>query len=62
MNDTVIQALVQGSYLLSGILFILGIKKLTKVRSSRQGNTMAGVAMLIAVVATLVEIGSIDYR
>ena len=62
MNDTVIQALVQGSYLLSAILFILGIKKLTKVRSSRQGNTMAGVAMLIAVVATLVEIGSIDYR
>ena len=49
-------------YLSSAILFILGLKGLTRVRSARRGNATAALAMLIAVVATLVDLGIIDYR
>ena len=49
-------------YLLSAILFIAGVKGLTKVRSARRGNALASLAMLIAIVATVLEIGLVDYR
>jgi len=49
-------------YLLSAVLFIFGIKGLTRVRTARRGNRIAGVAMLLAIVATLVLMGVIDYR
>ncbi len=49
-------------YLISAVLFILGLKGLTKVRTARRGNATAAVAMLLAVVATLLEIGVVDYR
>ncbi|HVS02998.1 MAG TPA: NAD(P)(+) transhydrogenase (Re/Si-specific) subunit beta [Thermoanaerobaculia bacterium] len=49
-------------YLLSAGLFIFGLKGLTKVRSARRGNATAALAMLIAIVATLLEIGIVDYR
>ncbi len=49
-------------YLASAVLFILGLKGLTKVKTARRGNLTSAVAMLIAVVATLVELGAIDYR
>ena len=50
------------AYLLSAILFILGLKGLTRVRTARRGNLMAAAAMLIAIVTTLVELGQIEYR
>ena len=37
------------------VLFILGLKGLTKVRSARRGNAIASLAMLLAVVATLLR-------
>jgi len=49
-------------YLLSAVLFISGIKGLTKVRTARRGNALASLAMLIAIVATVLEIGLVDYR
>ncbi|MCZ6726650.1 MAG: NAD(P)(+) transhydrogenase (Re/Si-specific) subunit beta [Acidobacteria bacterium] len=49
-------------YLLSAVLFIIGLKGLTKVRSARRGNMIAAIAMLIAVIATLLDLGLIDYR
>ncbi|MEM7052156.1 MAG: NAD(P)(+) transhydrogenase (Re/Si-specific) subunit beta [Acidobacteriota bacterium] len=49
-------------YLLSAVVFIFGIKGLTKVRTARRGNLMAAGAMLLAIVATLIELGTIDYR
>ena len=49
-------------YLLSAVLFILGIKGLTRVRTARRGNAMAALAMLIAIVGTLIELGSISYQ
>jgi len=49
-------------YLLSTVLFILGIKRLSKVKTSRQGNTLAAVGMLLAIVGALLELGTVDYR
>lgn len=57
-------------YLLSAVLFIFGLKKLTKVKTARRGNQIAGAAMALAIVGTLMElhlpvdgaVGAIDYR
>ena len=41
------------SYIISAILFIIGIKRLGKVTTARQGNFLSSIGMLIAIVATL---------
>jgi H+-translocating NAD(P) transhydrogenase subunit beta len=50
------------AYLVSAALFIFGLKRLSKVRTARGGNAIASLAMLIAIVATLIELGTVDYR
>ena len=47
--------LIQITYLIATILFIVGIKKLNKTSEARQGNMLSAVAMLLAVLATLVD-------
>jgi len=47
--------LLQLVYLLSATLFVFGLKRLGSPATARQGNRMAALAMLIAIVATLVE-------
>ena len=47
------------SYIISAILFIVGIKKLGKVNTARQGNFLSSVGMLIAIVATLYKMETI---
>jgi NAD(P) transhydrogenase subunit beta len=49
-------------YLISAALFIFGLKGLTKVRSARRGNALSALAMLLAIVTTLLEIGIVDWR
>ncbi len=49
-------------YLFSAVLFIFGLKGLTRVRSARRGNAIASLAMLIAIVTTLLDLGMVDYR
>jgi proton-translocating NAD(P)+ transhydrogenase subunit beta len=49
-------------YLLSAVLFILGLKGLTKVRTALRGNLLSAAAMLIAIIATLLELGLVDYQ
>jgi NAD(P) transhydrogenase subunit beta len=41
-------------YLVSAVVFIYGLKGLTRVRTARRGNALSSLAMLIAIVATLV--------
>jgi NAD(P) transhydrogenase subunit beta len=41
------------AYLVSAVLFIVGIKRLGKVRTARQGNFLAALGMFLAVVVTL---------
>ena len=53
---------VQLSYLASSVLFILGLRSLTRPDQARQGMRLAAVGMLVAIVATLVQQQIIDYR
>mgnify|MGYP001104523470 CR=1 FL=1 len=41
-------------YVLASVLFILGIKKLSHPRTARNGNMIAFIGMMIAIVATLI--------
>lgn len=50
------------AYVLAAVLFILGIKKLSSPKTARNGNAIASVGMLIAIVATLVSYGGLDYK
>ncbi|HLR45651.1 MAG TPA: NAD(P)(+) transhydrogenase (Re/Si-specific) subunit beta [Deinococcales bacterium] len=53
MSGTVIEL----SYIVASILFILGIRMLGRADTARRGNTLSAVAMLIAIAATLVQGG-----
>ena len=46
---------INSAYLVASVLFILGIRGLSHPRTARQGNILAAVGMLIAVVATLLN-------
>lgn len=49
-------------YVISAALFILGLKLLGSPATARKGNIISAVAMLIAVLATLLDQHIIDYR
>ncbi|NQV36750.1 MAG: NAD(P)(+) transhydrogenase (Re/Si-specific) subunit beta [Candidatus Marinimicrobia bacterium] len=49
-------------YVVAAVLFILGLKKLSHPKTARGGNTLASVGMLIAIVATLIAYGGIDWK
>ncbi len=53
--------LVNFIYLIAGVLFILGIKGLTKPKTAVRGNILSALGMLIAVVVTLLNMNTIDY-
>jgi len=62
MSEGAVGSLVALIYLLSAILFIFGLKQLARVRTARTGNMISAVAMLLAVVGTLLDLGLVDYR
>jgi len=43
-------------------LFVIGLKRLSRVRTARSGNALMAAGMLLAVLITLLEIGLVDYR
>jgi len=47
--------LVELSYLVSAVLFVVGLKRMQSPATARKGNGLAALAMLIAIVATLVD-------
>ena len=49
--------LVDWSYIVASVLFILGLKLLGKQATARKGNLLSAVGMLIAIVATLLVSG-----
>ncbi|MFN3604143.1 MAG: NAD(P)(+) transhydrogenase (Re/Si-specific) subunit beta [Leptonema sp. (in: bacteria)] len=49
-------------YLIASILFIFGIKNLSKVKTARQGNTISAIGMAIAIVATLFNKNIVNYE
>lgn len=52
---------IQLAYLIASILFILGIKFMNKTKDARRGNMLSSVGMLIAILATLVQIQSVTF-
>ena len=58
MADTVSAVL----YLVAAVLFIFALLLMTKVRSARRGNAYGALGMVLAIAATLIEIGATDYR
>jgi NAD(P) transhydrogenase subunit beta len=50
-----LDVLVELTYLLSAILFVVGLKRLQSPVTARAGNALAAFAMLLAIVATVVD-------
>ena len=47
--------MVELTYLLSAILFVVGLKRLQSPATARAGNALAAVAMGLAIVATVID-------
>jgi NAD(P) transhydrogenase subunit beta len=56
------EALVQASYLLASVLFILSLKSLSRADTAARGVDLAIAGMAIAIVGTLIQQTIIDYR
>ena len=52
---TTVELTIQLAYLLSAILFILGLKRLSSPATARRGNVLAALGMLLAVAVTLLD-------
>jgi len=55
-------AAIQASYLIASVLFILGMRGMTRPDKARRGMQLAAVGMLFAVVGTLFNSAIVDYR
>ena len=53
---------IQGSYLAASVLFILGLRSLTRPDKARRGMQLAAAGMLFAIAGTLVNHQIVDYR
>lgn len=54
--------LIQFAYILSGGLFIFGLKQLGSPATARRGNMISAIAMLVAIVAALLDQGIVDFQ
>ncbi|MDC1141629.1 NAD(P)(+) transhydrogenase (Re/Si-specific) subunit beta [Planctomycetota bacterium] len=54
------ELLAHVGYIISIVLFMVGIMRLGKIKTARSGNQLAAAAMLVAVVAALLEMGTIS--
>jgi NAD(P) transhydrogenase subunit beta len=52
----------QLTYLVAAILFVLGLKSLTRPDLARRGMRQAAIGMLLAIVGTLIQQQIVDYR
>jgi NAD(P) transhydrogenase subunit beta len=61
MSDYLVTG-IELAYLTAAALFILGLKQLGSPATARQGNVVAGIGMLIAIVATLLHQSILSYQ
>ena len=54
--------LIQFAYVVSGALFIFGLKQLGSPATARRGNMISSSGMLLAIVAALLDQGILDYQ
>ncbi|NGM60688.1 NAD(P)(+) transhydrogenase (Re/Si-specific) subunit beta [Sphingobacterium sp. SGG-5] len=52
--------IIQLSYLIASILFIVGIKMLGRTKTARKGNMVSSVGMFIAILATVIQVEAIS--
>ncbi|MCS5573282.1 MAG: NAD(P)(+) transhydrogenase (Re/Si-specific) subunit beta, partial [Pseudomonadales bacterium] len=57
-----IELIAQLSYVVSAILFILGLKMLGSPATARRGNLLSSIGMLIAIIAGLTAEGIVSYE
>lgn len=55
-------SLIQYGYVVAAALFILGLKKLGSPATARHGNMLSACAMLLAIVAALLDQGIVEYQ
>jgi NAD(P) transhydrogenase subunit beta len=48
-------SLIEVAYLVSSVLFVVGLKRLQSPATARAGNALAAVAMLVAIIATILD-------
>ncbi len=58
MNDSIVSLV----YLAAAVLFVLGIKGLTKPKTAVRGNTLSATGMLVAVVITLLDRNIVSFE
>lgn len=56
MDNSTLDIIIKLTYLVSAILFIIGIKKMQRTQEARSGNIASAVGMLLAITATLLQI------
>jgi NAD(P) transhydrogenase subunit beta len=56
------EQLIRLSYLLSAVLFILGLRMLSSPKSAKRGNLVASAGMLIAIIVTLLSKEVVSYK
>ncbi|NJK50265.1 NAD(P)(+) transhydrogenase (Re/Si-specific) subunit beta [Candidatus Gracilibacteria bacterium] len=61
MSDYLVTG-IELAYLTAAALFIVGLKQLGSPATARQGNVIAGVGMLIAIAATLLDRSILNYQ
>ena len=54
-------AIINISYIVASMLFVIGIKMLGSAKTARRGNLLSSVGMLLAIVVTLLDEG-LDYK
>ncbi|CAA0099728.1 NAD(P) transhydrogenase subunit beta [Halioglobus japonicus] len=54
--------LIQFAYVVSGALFIFGLKQLGSPATARRGNMISSLGMLLAVVSALLDQGIVEYQ
>ena len=62
MTERAFDNIIIVSYLVAGVLFIVGLKQLSSPATARNGNVLAAVGMLIAIVATLIDRDIIEFQ
>jgi NAD(P) transhydrogenase subunit beta len=53
--------LVNSAYIVTSIMFVIGLKMLGRQNTARQGNVISGVGMLVAILVTLLDRQVVDY-
>ncbi|HVW02386.1 MAG TPA: NAD(P)(+) transhydrogenase (Re/Si-specific) subunit beta [Planctomycetaceae bacterium] len=61
-TDSALTAVVNLTYILASILFIVGLKGLSHPRSAVRGNLLGAIGMLLAIVVTLFDQNVLDYK